>query len=207
MTSVHLKFKAPFTCLLSGPTGSGKTQLVKKIIHNKNRLIDKDISKILWFYSEWQPIFNNLVTLNKVQFIQGPPSYDLLIGEKPDLIIIDDLMNEISRFIMDVFTKLSHHLNFSVILIVQNLFFNSPIMRTISLNSHYIILMKNPRDKSQIRVLAHQMYPGNNKFFIDSYNDATQEPYSYIRADLTPSTPDVYRLISNFESPVIYRPK
>ena len=137
MASIHLKFKTPFTCLVSGPSGSGKTQLVKRIIDNKASLINEDISKICWFFSEWQTIFDSLPN---VQFIHGPPSYDILINEKPDLIIIDDLMNEIGRFIMDVFTKLSHHLNFSVILIVQNLFFNSPMMRTISLNSHYILL-------------------------------------------------------------------
>ena len=37
--------------------------------------------------------------------------------------------------------------------------------RTISLNTNYLILFKNPRDNNQISVLARQMYPGNTKFF------------------------------------------
>ena len=36
-------------------------------------------------------------------------------------------------------------------------------MRNISLNIHYIILFKNPRDSQQISTLARQMYPGNSR--------------------------------------------
>ena len=31
-------FKAPFTCIVVGATGSGKTQLVKKLIFYRNEL-------------------------------------------------------------------------------------------------------------------------------------------------------------------------
>ena len=33
-----------------------------------------------------------------------------------------------------------------------------------SLNAHYIVAFKNPRNVTQITTLAKQMYPGNTKF-------------------------------------------
>ena len=34
--------------------------------------------------------------------------------------------------------------------------------RTINLNTNYIILFKNPRDKYQVYLLARQMFPGQS---------------------------------------------
>ena len=48
------------------------------------------------------------------------------------------------------FSRGSHHRNLSVIYIVLNLFYQEKDSRSISLNSHYLILFKNPRDKLQI---------------------------------------------------------
>ena len=52
----------------------------------------------------------------------------------------------------------------AVICIVQNLFHQGKGNRSISLNSHYLVLFKNPRDKLQILTLAKQMYPGQTDF-------------------------------------------
>ena len=45
--------------------------------------------------------------------------------------------------------------------------------RTISLNSQYIVVFKNPRDVSQMTTLAKQMYPGRVKFVQEAFADAT----------------------------------
>ena len=69
-----------------------------------------------------------------------------------NLIVIDDQMIEAGKDnrIVNLFTKGSHHRNLSVICIVQNLFHQGKGNRSISLNSHYLVLFKNPRDKLQI---------------------------------------------------------
>ena len=54
-------------------------------------------------------------------------------------------------------------------------------MRTISLNAHYLILFKNPRDASQINHLAKQMYPTKSKFMVEAYRDATLPPTKRVR--------------------------
>jgi hypothetical protein len=62
--------------------------------------------------------------------------------------------------IAELFIKGSYHRNLSIILIVQNIFHQGKEMRNISLNAHYIVLFKSPRDKQDISMLARQINPG-----------------------------------------------
>jgi len=74
--------------------------------------------------------------------------------------ILDDLLNEVySRAVWDLFTKGSHHRNFSVILITQNFFYQAPQCRDISLNAKYLIALKNVRDRNQFAYLARPVLP------------------------------------------------
>ena len=66
-----------------------------------------------------------------------------------------------------------------------------------SLNAHYIVAFKNPRDVTQIATLAKQMYPGNTKFMVEAYRDATSTPYGYLLVDLKPQTVEQLRLRTN----------
>ena len=92
------------------------------------------------------------------------------------MVIIDDLMSEMSSVSSNIFTKHVHHINMSVIYIVQNLFNHAKNHRTMSLNSNYIVLFKNPRDKAQVSFLARQVFLHKPKILQQAYNDATQLP-------------------------------
>ena len=98
---------------------------------------------------------------------------------------------------MNLFTRGSHHRNLSVIYIVQNLFHQGKGSRSISLNSHYLVLFKNPRDKLQILTLAKQMYPGQTDFFLNQYEEAVKRPFGYLLIDLKTTTQDNCRLRTN----------
>ena len=99
---------------------------------------------------------------------------------------------------MNLFTKESHHRNLRVIYIVQNLFHQGKGNRNISLNSHYLVLLKNPRDKLQILTLAKQMYLSETAWFIKEFEEAVPErPYGYLFVDLWPTTSDGFRLRTN----------
>ena len=89
------------------------------------------------------------------------------------------------------FTRGSHHRNLSVIYIVQNLFHQGKGSRSVSLNSHYLVLFKNPRDKL---TLAKQMYPGQTDFFLNQYEEAVKRPFGYLLIDLKSTTQDNCRL-------------
>ena len=91
-----------------------------------------------------------------------------------NLIVIDNQMIEAGKDnrIVDLFTKGLHHRNLSVIYIVQNLFHQGKSNPSISLNSHYLVLFRNPRDKLQIVTLAKQMYQSETAWFIKKYEEA-----------------------------------
>ena len=102
--------------------------------------------------------------------------------------------------IADLFTKGSHHRNLSIVYNVQNIFHQGQKMRNISLNAHYIVLFKSPRDIQQIYMLARQIYPGKVQEFMRSYEDATSRPHGYLMLDLIklkPTTDDQQRLKTN----------
>ena len=81
---------------------------------------------------------------------------------------------------------------------MQNLFHQGKGNRSITpLNSHYLVLFKNPRDKLQILTLAKQMYPSETAWFIKEYEEAVRRPYGYLFVDLRPTTPERCRLRTN----------
>ena len=130
-------------------------------------------------------------------FHHGLPDIDDFDGREPTLLVIDDLMQESNESVANLFTKGSHHRNISVVFLAQNLFPKNKFARTMSLNAHYMILFKNPRDASQFANLARQMYPKSSQFAVEAYKDATREPYSYLLIDLRPEQDEDLRLRTN----------
>ena len=202
-----LPLRHPFTALVAGPTGCGKTRFVFKLIENADVMVDPPPSKIVYCYGEFQQLFGNYP---RVDFRQGLPDLGDFDGNEPVLLIVDDLMNEANESVADLFTKGSHHRNVSVVFLVQNLFHKNKYIRTISLNAHYMILFKNPRDATQFASLARQMYPNKSAFAVEAYKDATREPYSYLFVDLRPEQNEDLRLRTNVfpgETRYVYVPK
>lgn len=197
----HSMFKHPFTCMVAGPTSSGKTVLIREILSNFKNIINihTENLNVIWAYGQWQSLYDRNIENVTCVYNEGLPSEKDIIENKADLIVIDDLMSELSenKKLTHLFTKGSHHLNISIIFISQNLFHKGSQIRTISLNCHYLIIMKNPRDKQQIQCLQKQSFPGKSKYFLESYSHATSTNYGYLIIDLTQDTPDELRLSSN----------
>ena len=189
------RWKHPFTCIVAGPTGCGKTTFVARLLRNASAMIDRVPERVTWYYGEWQSAYENLDIPN-LQLQEGlPKSFD---AGKRNVVVLDDLMDETDGRVTDLFTKKSHHSNTSVIYLVQNLFSRNKESRTISLNTQYLVVFKNPRDASQITNLAKQMYPGRVKFIQEAFADATSTPYGYLLVDLKQDTPEDLRLHSSF---------
>ena len=93
-----------------------------------------------------------------------------------------------------LFTQCSRHRKMTVIYINQNMYCQGKHARTINLNTHYMILMKNPRDASQIRCLGKQVFPGKSQALVEAYNDVMSEPFGYLVLDLAPHTEEKYRI-------------
>jgi len=180
--------------LISGPSGCSKSYFIKNFLKNIDVMADVKFAQKIVYYAEWQPTY--LEYGSDVEFREGlPQSEDFLNDNKPKLVIIDDQMREEKGSVTDIFTKWGHHRNISVIFITQNLFQQG--QRTISLNSHYIVIFKNPRDQAQISHLARQMFPHNPRFLQEAYTDATFVPHGYLLLDLKQKTPEWRKVRAN----------
>ena len=189
------RWKHPFTCIVAGPTGCGKTTFVARLLRNAPSMINPAPGHVTWYYGEWQSAYENLDIPN-VRLEQGLPStFDT---GKRNVVVLDDLMTETNGCVTDLFTKKSHHSNTSVIYLVQNLFQKYKESRTISLNAQYMVVFKNPRDASQVTHLAKHMYPSRVKFVQEAFKDATSVPHGYLLVDLKQDTPEDMRLRTTF---------
>ena len=48
-------FKHPFRCYIAGPSFSGKTTLIQKILINQQKMINKPVDRIVFCYKTMQP--------------------------------------------------------------------------------------------------------------------------------------------------------
>jgi hypothetical protein len=151
-----LKLFIPSGIVVSGPSSSGKTQLVLKILEHADALFHpppKAIGKyrkiainhnfLVWGYGE----FSNLIPELERQGVivcSGMPSDELIKSvPKPCVVVLDDLMGEVEpKRLADAFTKKAHHNNFTVIFLSQNLF--DKAMRVPRSNAQFIFLMRAP---------------------------------------------------------------
>ena len=158
--------------------------------------------RIVWFYGRHQP--DQFCSLTQeipcIEFYEGlPTNIEVMFDRsKRNICIIDDLMQSASgnQLVQNLFTN-GRHLNLSVVFVSQNLLYTGKKCRTISLNSTYIVVFKNPRDQSQIRHLACQMFPSKPKFLQVAYEDATKDPYWYLFLDFYPNSPEFARVQGN----------
>ena len=50
-------FKHPFSCIIAGPSQSGKTTFVVHLIKFRNEMVHPVPKAIIWHYSEFQPAY------------------------------------------------------------------------------------------------------------------------------------------------------
>ena len=206
-----LSFKHPCTITVSGPTGSGKTELTKKIIFNLGQMLSPVPEEVYWCYTEYQPGYVQLESLPNVKLVEGLPDTNMLKNTKniSKVIVLDDMMGSKQHSkLTDLFIKGSHHWNLSVINLVQNLFFNN--LRTSRINSSYLFLLKNPSDKLQISNLSRQLFPESKLLLVEAYKDATIKPFSYLLVDCHQTTPENFRIRTGIfpgEITTVYVPK
>jgi hypothetical protein len=202
-----VRFKNPSSFLLAGVSQSGKTTLTLNILRSIDDLFENPKCKqnIIFFYHQWQNSYEtfrkeNIVKewINKLPTEEDVKEKTLLYKDMGgSVIVIDDFAQELNKDIANIFSILTHHTNSVVLLLTQNLFSKNPVFRDVSLNATVVIVFKNPRDSSSIINFAKQFSPGNTKYIVDAYKEATKTAYSYLLFDLHQNTPENLRVRSN----------
>jgi hypothetical protein len=213
---MDLRFKNPSSFMLGGVSHSGKTTFVFNLLKNTDVLFQNPKCKqnIIFFYNQWQDAYElfkptNIVKewINKLPTTEDIKEKTLLYkNDGGSMLIIDDFAEKLDSAIVHLFSVLCHHTNSVVFVLTQNIFSRNRSFRDISLNSTYIVLFRNPRDKSQIVNFAKQYAPENTKGVVKAFHQATKSPFSYLLFDLHQTTPSHIRMRSNVlphEAPMI----
>ena len=77
------------------------------------------------------------------------------------------------------------------------MFAQGPCSRTISINTHILVIFANKRDESQALNLGKQLYPCNSKVFMEAYEDATSVLHGYLVIDFDPKSSRDLKLRTN----------
>jgi hypothetical protein len=170
----------PTTVLIAGQHNVGKLTSFISVL--KNKLIQPESQRIVWVYGEWQNAYAELQReLPQIEFVKNfqPQLCESFDARVRNLAVLEDQMENRNAHkrgtisVVKYFTQGSYHRNTTVVYTVQNLFNQDKSMRTVSLNAHYIVMFKNPRDGTQIHTLAYQMLPGYPTLLLDALKDAT----------------------------------
>lgn len=197
-----IRFCENFKIFACGPSRCGKTCFIIDIIQNLQSIAKAPPKKVLYVYKVWQQKFDELKESGLVDnFVQDQKDLvsrlKTMINRESSLIVFDDLINSSNlQDIANLFVVDGRHSNLSLIFLSQRMFVNNESFRQISNNCDYFAVFKNPRNSSEVRVLAQQLTPGSLEL-INIYSEATKDPFSYLFINLTQECNESVKYLSH----------
>ena len=195
------RFRPYARFLLTGASGSGKTEWAINLIRYRQVLFQKPPTYVKWYYRVYQDVYRTMLQSGLVQEVEeGIPS----IGEVEELskkypnclIVIDDPGQDRNLAVLaDLFAVVARHNKVNVIVMTQNLFPRGRGARDVTLNATVLVLFRNLRDLNQISTFGRQFQPTKAKGFLDVYRDVTSDKaYSYLLLDFSQDLADNLRI-------------
>lgn len=194
---MDLRIPHPTLGLIFGGSGAGKTHFTKRLVEHRHVMFAVNFEEVIWYYAEWQPLYEDLAQNHGVKFIEGLPSMDHFPqNEGPKLVIADDFMDKLSHpDFLSIAIRGGHHRNLTFFALFQSIF--PPKLRQISLQAHIVVAMKSARSLDQIRTFCLQISPTGWRGLLEAFLDATKEPHSYLLFDFHQKQKDNLRYRSN----------
>lgn len=206
MKTVDLRLKSPSCIIVTGSSNSGKSHLIEQILFNHTECFEQPIEELVWVYSKYADDPNRFSRLtdsfNKqripISFIQDFPSQKIANNslfttsrDRHKCVIFDDVCQSPKNIpaLFDIWNILSHHQNFTAILVVQNLAGSTPTekscLSTLLRSTTYIILFCNRRILPVIRSLANSYFPGECRRLTEPLRHmlTQKRPFSYLVID------------------------
>ena len=188
---MSIKLYAYSNILVIGASGSGKTTAVLKIIERE--LIERMPKKIFYLYGAHQPFMDSLPN---IEFVKGLDLSVINNYKGPKLLIIDDLILELNKYLANHFIAGSHHKQTTTIFITYSLYLNNELYRLISNNSQYILLFKKKRNFSQVSRLGRQILGEDYTRLVEAYKYV--KSFKFISLSFHPLVPDDLLVIIDF---------
>ena len=199
-----IKFYHPFMMTICGPSQSGKTYFIKRLIENNDEIFHPPFTKLLFYYSStYQDIFDEIIgiikenknnsMLKEYEFIKcklNSPSVSEIKQKlgKQTLIILDDLMinavdnKENTKRIDELATRDCHHEDFSIIFTCQNINYGNTKLRTARANSQYIVVFNNVGDNRNLKTILYNKDLSKN-ILENLIDDMNKDNHGYIVFD------------------------
>ena len=193
METMTFQLHVPSSVCIIGPSLSGKTYLVSEMIKRRNEVFEKNLKKVLYVYGHYQSLFDQLkASESDIRFTSSIEELENPV-KVPTLIVLDDMMLEASKkgrlndIITRYFLARVHHEQYVFVLILQNGF--EKHLRNVALNTQYLGIFNNPRDKSIAYTFGRQIIPSNPRFIVEAYERAVSlRPYGFLWLDLHPQS-------------------
>ena len=177
-------FFFPSSLTIEGPSYSGKSETVVKILENRDKLFSEAPTKVHVFsptgtFSNKYDVFGDFVTVHS-----GLPQYseiiDIVQNDNIDghrvCLIFDDTSVELfeRKSSKDLYGRLMHHENTFIITTMHNHFEKGQSARNCLISSSYSIFTKTLRELAQIKRIGTSLFPGKGTLFSEIYKDAVK---------------------------------
>ena len=157
-------FKTPAQIIIAGPTKTGKSTLVTRILEHKDTMFDTPFEEITYYAANANAFEGMKDRLPFVTFREGQPDWARFRSPSSQkgsrLVILDDMQDVISgKFKSDIeqlFAVHSHHNKISVIFIVHDNYKKN--MLTLRRNADYLLYMTGGSALTQVRNTVHQVF-------------------------------------------------
>ena len=102
---MDVRFELGNSLIICGPSKAGKTSWVLKLIRHQDILFKEPINKIYWFYSVWQPSYNELKFMGVILKDEVGENFNDI--QSSSLVVLDDLVKETenSASVTSLFTQ------------------------------------------------------------------------------------------------------
>jgi hypothetical protein len=205
---MDLQIKMGSSMSVVGPTNSGKTVFIIKLIEAGPEIFDIKPKKVFWCYGHETAAHDLMVkkNFNMIDCSDSlPEKFDFVTPDS--IVVLDDLMLDTltSKVVTQLYIRGAHHTPCFVISTQHNLFPGKQA-RNRYLNTQYHVLFANPADQGQIQHLARQMFPDRKASIEQAYRDVCTKPHGYLLLDNHPQTPLPFKVRTNIlpmEKPMV----
>lgn len=178
--------KLPFRMLITGSSGSGKTQTLLSLLHNMPKTFEKII---ITTKNKDEPLYNWLdekfekeggFELREIDK-DGLPDLDKFDKECNNLLVMDDLVGEKNQKPMEQFFLRARKKGCSLVYITQSYY---AVPRMIRSNLTYLIIKQVSSMKNLTMILREYDLGIDRQELIDMYKEATATKSGFLMIDL-----------------------